>query len=142
MFYRKILFVFTLLCISRFLFAGDTVGPAGLICNSGPEGICDATNYTWYETLDLDSGKISGSWSPSKPGNVGVGYSATATGYGYVEISLSYTIGDTSGSVNLRDEVGYYGVLGFLPITIPVINASIGSTHPVGSIGSHFGSYS
>lgn len=88
MFSKKILFLICFLlflCLPSFLFAGDLVGDAGLTCNTGPTGVCDTSDYTWYETLDLSSGVISGYWSPSQPGNVSVGFEATATGYGYIK---------------------------------------------------------
>lgn len=143
MFSKKTLFLICFLlflCLPSFLFA-DLVGDAGLTLNTGPTGVCNASDYTWYETLDLSSGVISGYWSPSQPGNVSVGFEATATGYGYIEASLSYTVGSVSGSLNLRAEAGYYGVAFFVPFTVPAINGSVGATGDIGSIGSHFGRY-
>lgn len=136
----SILIVLIFLSTLNFLFASN-LAPAGITCNDGPTGTCDGSDYTWYETLNLSSGVISGYWSPSKPGNVGVGYSATASGYGYIETSISYTVGSTSGSLNLRDEVGIFAVVAFIPFTVPATNVSVGSTAAVGSIGSHFGRY-
>ncbi len=125
--------------------AGDPLtDPPGLQFDMDPTAYCSITNgatYTWNEYLE--NGSVRGAWSPTPPTQIGVGATARVTGYGWADLSISWSSGGgTSGSRNKSEKVGCFIIITAIPESKKKDNALISVvTWPLNFNSGTFGQY-
>ena len=148
MFFNRIfsivfLSLFFSLFFTTFAFAQRTA-PVGLTFNTTPTGECNTSGtYTQYDRLNPQShSSVSRHWSPTPPTDVYIGYSGNVTGYGYADMSMTYTVGAAdSKSATGTHQIGYFWVISFVEFSLAATQYDTGLTVNVGTFGKEYGRY-